>query len=100
MSGLERTTGAGKNIRRGPSEVKRSGNCAAVNTPGNGPDGFGGSPGSRPNGGGVGAGAAAARNACAAAECPRVTPGVTQAGRPTTLSKREPSALSWKYFGV
>ena len=88
---------AAKNIRRGPSEVKRSGSCAAVKTPGNGPVGFGGSPGSRSNGSGSAAGAAATLNASAAAECPRVTPGVTQAGSPSAESAKRPrSARSWK----
>ena len=43
-----------KNTRRGPSEVNRSGCCAVVNGFGNGPLGFGGSPGSRSNGSAVG----------------------------------------------
>ena len=88
---------AAKNTRRGPSEVKRSGSCAAVNAPGNGPAGFGGSPGSRSNGSGSAAGAAATLNAAAAAECPRVTPGVTRATSPSAeFVKRPRSAESWK----
>ena len=76
--------------------MNRSGSWAAVNEPGNGPDGFGGSPGSSEYGSGAAAGAAAMLNASWAAECPRVTPGVTQAGRPPAASKRPRSALSWK----
>src|SRR5690349_8738611 len=98
MSGFCRTAGDGKNIRRGPSDVNRSGSCAAVNASGNGPLGFGGSPGSRSNGSGPAAGAAATLNAFTAAECPRVTPGVTNAFNDEESEKRPSSAESWKYF--
>ena len=60
---------------------------------GNGPAGLGGSPGSRSNGSGSAAGAAAVLNASAAAEWPRVTPGVAYALSPSAeSSKRPPSA--------
>ena len=77
--------------------MKRSGSCAAVNEPGNGPVGFGGSPGSSETANGAAAGAAAMLNASAAAECPRVTPGVDPGGQAAAdASKRPRSALSWK----
>jgi len=59
---------APKKIRRGPSDVNRSGAWSAVNGFGNGPVGLSGSPGSRSNGSGSNAGAAAVLNAIAAAE--------------------------------
>ena len=73
ISGFWRTCGAGvpsaaKKIRRGPSDVKRSGSWLTVKTSGNGPRGFGGSPGSSSVPKGRLAGAAATLKASAAAE--------------------------------
>ena len=80
-----------KNIRRGPSAVKRSGSWETVKTSGNGPRGFGGSPGSSSVPYGRLAGAAATLKASAAALWPRLTPGVAQAGRPSAEALKRPS---------
>jgi hypothetical protein len=97
--GVNGVPSAAKNMRRGPSEVKRSGACASWKASGYGPAGSGGSPGSRSNGSGPAAGAAAVLNACAAVECPRTAPGVTLATRPSAESENRPrSAVTWKYF--
>ena len=102
ISGFWRTCGAGvpsaaKKTRPGPSEVKRSGSWLTVKTSGNGPRGFGGSPGSSSVPYGRLAGAAATLNASTAAEWPRLTPGVAHAGRPSAEAlKRPPKAVTSK----
>jgi hypothetical protein len=78
--------------------VNRSSAEEESNAFGNGPLGFGGSPGSRSNGSGSCAGAAATLNAPRAAEWPNVTPGVLNALSPSAESENRPrSAESDRY---